>query len=205
VRRWQALCERTGVLPLSEQRAMLQSLTPLQWDSGAGLRFLAYQARLPEEFCGSRPALQLFADLTPEQQQALRSGKTLPMAELTPLQRALFVEPFNRGQQYQLHSRLTPYPPPDESTAGLSSSQEALVLIRERRGGLTSFRTEAASSAGTAPRLSPGPGGGPPKLVRAPWAAPVSVERFPVTRMEFQFHYGPDCRLSRSVMIPSMP
>jgi hypothetical protein len=225
------------VLPLQEQMAMLQSLSKDQWDEWGGLRFLAYQTGFPEEFCGSRTALRLLAALTPDQQQALWSGKTLRMAEMTPAQRAPFVAPFNQGQRYMLWVRLTPSRPPDESTAGLSVTQERLLLIRERRGRSTLYRTEPAPIAG--PRASPGAAGGqartrlparsatprvpaiPPGPARgsrreggrassqspAMSAEPVSVRRFPVTRLEFRFQYSSDSehRDSRSLTIPSPP
>jgi hypothetical protein len=226
IRRWKSLCDQDGVLPLREQLAMLATLTEAQWETvdlfqatlgetgwATPGTFRDNRIGLPPGFLGAREALRLLAALTPAQQQALWSGRMMPVTEMSPPQRELFMAPFRQRQGHLIEGRQAPWPPPDEKASGLSLALEPRLLFRQQRGPWTIYRTEPAPHAGSAPAAlrTSGSTDAPPPPMASPGAGaspatpPDSVRSYPVTRVEFDFQYGPDHRESPSITIPSPP
>jgi hypothetical protein len=94
VRRWKELGDRYGLLPLEECIAMANTLPDIQLEPEA-LSAAATEAGLefgsPYLLGRARNALRLYGTLTPAQRQALWQGKPIPVAQMTPHQREIFV------------------------------------------------------------------------------------------------------------------
>jgi hypothetical protein len=127
IRRCWELLERNGALPL-DGILQVASLTDVQLKS---LDELCQEDVLPRELSSLFPvrhALRLYGSLTPAQHQTLWSGKLLPLARMTPRQRALFLA------LLQERSRLRPGPVslPDPGAAFLSLARGPTTPIPTR-------------------------------------------------------------------------
>jgi beta-lactamase regulating signal transducer with metallopeptidase domain len=129
VRRWVALEEQQGALPLEEY---VRSLAPLRDDQLQGFWIASESAAFPpaiSDLSGiyySRHALHLYASLTPGQQQALWDGKTIPVADLLPAQQALYLAAIREQARYQ------PEAPDLRSWSSGSLSLRASPFVRVR-------------------------------------------------------------------------
>jgi beta-lactamase regulating signal transducer with metallopeptidase domain len=99
VRRWKALSEKYGMLPLSECVAMANTLTDAQIETESLSRAaLEADMDLGWYMLGrGAPALRLYAALSTEQRAALWRGQSIPVARLLPRQRDLFVAAVREG------------------------------------------------------------------------------------------------------------
>jgi hypothetical protein len=172
VRRWLAITDRLGALPLSEYASFATTLTDFQivllrdrWVFPPQLDDLRIGNRSDLE--QSRYLLRLYARLSPAQQQALWDGQPLALAELSPPLRPLIVGMLNRlartlGSGMDLEPR---------DGAHITFTRRPDVRIRERRGQAVTFRLESEPA--------------PPSTKR-----PDAVTRFPVTHLEMRIHFG---------------
>src|SRR5205807_2328552 len=133
VRHWKELCDQHGALPLETYVEMAHSLTDLQMEN---LGHVAEDVELPQTvrlflIGRARYALRLFAALSPEQQQALWQGKSVPVPRMTPAQRQLFLASLEE------RSRWEPSPMSLErwSEGRLSLEAEPRTIAVERRAG----------------------------------------------------------------------
>jgi hypothetical protein len=208
VRRWKALFEQYGALPLDEYARMATTLTDAQFEnlpvvySDAGLPagpfglFGLQRCRLP---------LRLYAGLSAAQQQALSRGEPLVVPQMTPAQRELFLAGLREDSRHRL--------PPlnlDEWASGGFSLRIRPSLPMEAMpplGGIGPPPVPGSAPAPTAP--APGPPGPPPALppgapsaARGP-AAPGPGARPPVAQVEFQLQYSPQDRESIVLTVAS--
>jgi len=89
VRRWRALFDRLGALPLEEY---VDTVAPLSDAQLASLQLVSWEAGLPPDFPSvdaARHALRLYAALSAGQRGALWSGKSLAVEQMTAPQLAL--------------------------------------------------------------------------------------------------------------------
>jgi beta-lactamase regulating signal transducer with metallopeptidase domain len=148
VRRWKALVEQHGALPLEEY---LQSVVALSDNQLESLGLLREAAAFPEELSGlggayrARHALRLYASLTAAQRQALWQGNALPVAQMLPAQQALYRDAVRELTRHQSAA-------PDLrqwASASLVLRGVPFVRIQERRGAGASERMELVTlSAG---------------------------------------------------------
>jgi beta-lactamase regulating signal transducer with metallopeptidase domain len=141
VRRWIALAEQQGALPLEEY---VRSLALLRDDQLQGFWIASESAAFPPAIAdlssiySSRHALHLYASLSPGQQQALWDGRTIPVAELLPAQQALYLAAIREQTRYQPEA-------PDLrswSSGSLSLRASPFVRIREVPDKGAESRTE---------------------------------------------------------------
>jgi hypothetical protein len=183
VRRWQALVEQKGALPLEEYTAIATGLSDAQRD---GLFDLAMQTGLPEDLRGLQwdPfTLQLYAALTPAQRQALWRGAAVPLAEMTPAERELFQQGLEMVQ-----GRGTDWSPEERAAARLSMTAEPMVRIVAARGGASTERLEpetAKQMTGSAPASSAAV-----PIASAAVPGRQNEKRYRVLRISFQFQVG---------------
>jgi hypothetical protein len=170
VRRWAALYDRLGALPLEEAVAAATTLTDLQLEA---VSILSESGVFPTQWndlrslVSSRSMLRLYARLSPAQRQALHAGQPLAMAQLSPALRSLVpaqLERVNRWREALLDV---------EQWGGghVTLSRIPDVRIREQRGQSVTWRLASAPAPAVATR-------------------PDAVTRFPVTRLRFNIHYG---------------
>jgi hypothetical protein len=170
VRRWAALQERLGALPLEEFVLAATTLTDLQVDTLEGLfntEVLPSQLADLRSLSGSLSLLRLYARLSPDQRQALEAGKPMAMAQLSPAQRPLVLAQLKRTHRWRL-------PLPDMEQWGasrLSLTHKTDFRIREQRGQSVTYRLESAPAPRTATR-------------------PEKVTRFPLTMWSMAIDYG---------------
>jgi beta-lactamase regulating signal transducer with metallopeptidase domain len=99
VRRWKALSDQYGLLPLSECVAMANTLTDAQLDMES-LSRVALEADMALDSYNvgrAAPALRLYAALSATQREALWRGQSIPVARMTSRQRELFVDAVRKG------------------------------------------------------------------------------------------------------------
>jgi hypothetical protein len=87
VRRWADLCDRLGALPLEEYASIATLLSDAQIDSLDGMYaevFLPQPLQDLTDVAVARHLLRLYAALLPGQQQALRQGRRLLLAQISP-------------------------------------------------------------------------------------------------------------------------
>jgi hypothetical protein len=185
VRRWKALVDERGALPLE---SCLELVTTLSDDQIESLPQLVDIAGLPRDLVMvalCRDMLRLYASLTPSQQQALRHGAILPLPRMTPRQQALFLVVL-KGLPRAM--------PPEERTpdqldrVGLSLKPVSMIRTTDRSSGSVSDEPAAAAP--------PAPGPAP---------APRNVERVPVTQLQFRLVYGQEQRGGVAIVTASSP
>jgi hypothetical protein len=179
-RHWKERVDQQGALSLEEYAAEVASLEEGQLQT---LREIANDVGLPRDFAGGggvRYALRLYASLSPAQRQALRQGTALPVAQMTPQQRDLFLAVL----QERMQGRPTRLNAAEVAGGAFSLTSERFARVAETRGEVVSYRDEPvasadAGSAGTA--RAPG---------TAAAAQPGTLVRHPVARMKFRFSFG---------------
>lgn len=195
VRRWIALCDRFGALPLDEYAALASSLTEAQIDSLHGLRATAVFPPPLEELNlvnDAREFLRLFATLLPDQQRALREGKSLPLSQLPVSARPLLTKMLSR---FTLRQRaLNGSEAWSQSTLSLTGQPE--TRTREERAGMVTFRTEPARAMAEARAASPTPTGGTSAA-----GAAASIRQYPVTRVKLQFRFGTEQTVGAELVV----
>jgi beta-lactamase regulating signal transducer with metallopeptidase domain len=178
VRRWQALIDQKGALPLEEYAAIATGLTDAQRD---GLFDLAMQAGLSDDLRGLQwdPfTLQLYASLAPAQRQALWRGAAVLVVQMTPAQRDLFQQGLEMVQGRGTVSR-----PEELAAACLSIAAEPTLRIVTTRGGASTERLEPESAAQVTNTAARSPSPAVP--------APGNEKHYRVLRISFQFQIGP--------------
>jgi hypothetical protein len=177
VRRWMAVTDRLGALPVAEFASLAETLTEFQFDllfnrwvfppQLEDLRFGISRGGLALE--RSRHLLRLYARLAPAQQQALWEGKPLAVAQLPPALRPLVVAQLQRiartADNVQDLERW--------GDGHITFTRKPDVRIRERRGQTVTYRLESEGEPRAAPR-------------------PDEVARFPIAHLEMRIHYGPE-------------
>jgi hypothetical protein len=189
VRRWRELYQQFGSLPLREYVQMASDL-----DDGKLLALddIASQVGIPADVrdfympYASRHIIRLYSSLGAAQRQSLWSGKSLPVAQMSPSQRALFfaiLSDINHGRT----------PPLDLTQAGsgtLALQPTPFVRVIARRKGAFSLKEENLPEGSTA--APPAPGGAQSGAEARPGAASQDeVRRYPVTRLWFVYQCGP--------------
>jgi outer membrane lipoprotein-sorting protein len=204
VRHWKGIAVTQGPLPLDEYAAMATALTDAQLDS---LDQVVDQADLPFGAVNgiaanfARHALRLYASLSPGQRRALLSGRVIPVGEMTPAQRALFLT----GLREQVRRWYQPIPVdlahlPDGSFA---LSSQALVRTILNNGGSVYLQpverraAEGGLSAGGHPQGMPVP------QIPEAIGKPVNAAPARVDQVSFEFRFGPG--LSKSVDLTVAP
>jgi hypothetical protein len=181
VRRWTALHDRLGALPLEELVSAATTLTDTQSDL---LRTLFEIGVFPPQMhdirslAGSHHMLRLYARLSPTQRQALAAGGPLATTQLPPALQPLVLAQLKRTTQSRM-----PLPEFEKWVGGhLTLTRTLDVRIREQRGRSVTWRLESA----------PAPRGVTP---------PDAVTRFPVTRLRLEVHYGGQAPATASVIV----
>jgi hypothetical protein len=171
VRRWVAMTDQRGALPLEEMAAAATTLTDYQIATLD--RPLFQRGILPPQLDDlrtlemTRHLLRLYARLLPAQQQVLREGKSLTIAQIAPPLRSLVLATLNRiGRNAPGAMELKQW---DRGHLSLTRTPDA--RLREQRGRSVTWRLESAS----APRAA---------------MPPDAVTRFPVTRWRLEIDYG---------------
>jgi beta-lactamase regulating signal transducer with metallopeptidase domain len=136
VRRWEAIYERQGALPLPEYLEMVVGLNDGQIGS---LTNLANITGIQPDLYQVEPAssaLRLYRALSPSQQQALWQGQRLPLARMSPSQRALAMAVL-RQRPAPGGSTLAP-----QALTGVSFglASEPRLRVRAQRAGATGYR-----------------------------------------------------------------
>jgi hypothetical protein len=225
VRHWQELKDQLGALPLDTYLGLLTTLTETQLnglsDYSPDLRDLNLY-----EVPRARHSLRLYSTLSPAQRQQLWQGGVLSVAQMTIIQRRLFLNSLqetNRNQTPPLNLQ-------QWAAGSFSLSTERYVRIVEKSGGSIRTRTERVDpppgAPGAAPAGAPGAGvvqrvAGATQSTAAPVAppgssavpprtgasagAPDSVSRFPVTRLELRLQYGPELQDKVSLTVAERP
>jgi hypothetical protein len=172
VRRWLAVTDRLGALPLAEFASAVGTMTDYQIPL-LGDRW-AYPPPLDDLRIGHRadlgplsPLMRLYAQLPPTQQQALWDGRPLALARLSPALRPLVLEALDRIartdyagidlEQWEGDTSASPESPTSASASGVG--KRTFLLASE-----------------PAPRAT---------------TPPNAVTRFPVTHLEMRINYGP--------------
>jgi hypothetical protein len=170
VRRWAALLDRRGALPLEELLFAASTLTDVQGDAlGRLFETGVFPSQMSDlrSLSGSLSLLRLYGRLSAAQRQALLTGEVLATAQLSPALRPLLLSQLRRT-----HRGRIPIPNLDEWSGGhLLLSRTPDVRLRERRGRSVTFRLDSAP----APRVA---------------MPPDAVTRFPVARLRLEFHAG---------------
>ena len=195
LRRWQALLDRDGALPLEEWLSAVVTLTDAQLDTLRGIVLFQGPSAfvLPDD---PRHALRLYRSLTPGQQQALRQGRPLPVARMTPSQQALFRATLREQAQTRQGILVPTAEPAVGPAAALSLTHDRKVWIFKQHGNWTRIHYEPVpKTAGTAPvsaRHSPSS------------ATASNVTRRTITTMTFRFQSGvePEARVFLYVAAP---
>jgi hypothetical protein len=223
-RGWQRLLEERGSLPLETFIEMATALTDAQLENLYNVLRSPGRPGPPDLFqvTSARHVLRLYAALSPAQRQALLQGAALPVAQMTPAQRGLFLAGLQERARYR-------NPPPAMQHLAAGSFQvtvRQVVRVTEQRDGTTFVRFETVSSpagtpgaaaaapratstgppAATAPPAPPGRGpapgspDGPNRPAPGPAAGavvgPPAAGRQPMTQVSFVIHYGPELRES---------
>jgi hypothetical protein len=179
VRGWQASWDRKGGLSLDEYVDIARGLTEEQ---ATNLPATIREASLPSDLEAVPPvrrALQLYGALTAAQREALWWGGAIPLAQMTPMQRELFVATVQERAPWVAAAGLG-----QRTTGSLSMAAQPLLRTTVKRGGVVSRQT-------TEP-LPPGGAGSPvPPVPPAPRpGAPPEVIRQPVTQVSLVLQYG---------------
>jgi hypothetical protein len=193
-RRWKEIGEREGALPLDEYLTMATQLNEGQWGS---LSAVAHDLELPPIgplYPSHRPALRLLAGLGPAERQALLRGRPLPMAQMTPPQRELFLaavyqQSRTRGEPLDLAAARAAEPP---STARFWLTSDQIVRIKERREEGPSYRD--------VPEGLPSENDG-----EASAAPPAAGGRRRLTRLSFHLQYGEETDPHGAELIVASP
>jgi hypothetical protein len=198
-RRWQALYERDGGLSLDEYAASVAALPEAQSE---GLRDVEEHLRLPGlDVHSQRLFLRLYGELLLAQRQALWQGVSLPVAQLSPDQRDLFLaaaKGIRNGWGFNNVAL------PDLSRWGdgrLTLTASPMVRIRERHGTSSRYQDEAAAPPDTPLR----PPARPPSPPAAPAADAGNTTRFPMTRIELALDCGAERPLRHSLVVAAPP
>jgi hypothetical protein len=189
VRHWKELTDQHGALPLETYLEMANSFTDLQMEN---LGSVGEDVALPQtvrlfEISRMRYALRLYAALSPDQKQALWGGKSVPLAQMTPAQRELFLASLEE------RSRHEPWPMNIERGTEARLSLEAVprIVAIERRA-VSAARQDQASSASRPGRTPARPAASATPGSVPAGSQPDGVTRYPVTRLTLQFAYAPD-------------
>jgi hypothetical protein len=217
VRQWKEQQEQHGALPLNTYLEMATTLTDAQLD---GLNTFSPEMNSLNlfEVSRGRHSLRLYASLSPAQRQQLGHGGILTVAQLTLLQRRLFLSSLQETNR----SRPQPMNLDQWSGGSFSVSTQRFTRIVEKSGNTTRTRMEAVdpppgAPAGTAVQRVAGatqstavpgaPTGNspPPPRPGAPPAPADSVSRFPVMRLEFKLQYAPEQVDRVFLTVPAQP
>ena len=120
-----------------------------------------------------REALRLYASLSPAQQRALWEGKSLPVAQMTPAQRQLFLTALTEYAQ----GRSTPLDLAQWTNGSLSLTSDRLVRITERTVGPGSISESTSQQPDSGPGTGAQRGNGPTVRPSAPATGPGTVRR----------------------------
>jgi hypothetical protein len=158
VRRWEAIVEEQGALPLDEY---VRSVAPLSDDQLESFWLFQETAAFPPALSHlmgayhSRHALRLYASLSAGQRQALWRGRAIPLAEMLPAQRALYLEGVRENTRYSD----TPPDPRGWASARLALEGVPMVRARERRSTGSTERVEVVtlSAGGKVMTVATGP------------------------------------------------
>jgi hypothetical protein len=223
VRRWKTLFDTYGALPLAEYARMVSELNEAQLESVPNLRteerLVLY---LPMFLRPGLWALRLYASLSPGEQQALWQGAALPVAQMTPPQRALFLAAARQSERYQM-------PPPDMgqwAAGSFSMTAQPILETIDWRGTQPDFHFEPAPPAREPKPPAPGHADSPAPPAASPPGGPAPPPAFPssglpasagpahdpdpvtrrrVTEVNFQFQFGPQERATASLDVASPP
>lgn len=199
VRHWKEVGERQGPLPLEEYVQMATALTDAQLET---LDEVAEQAELPFGSLDAggaqfgRHALRLYGSLSPAQQQVLWRGGAIPVTEMKPAQRALFLA----GVKELVRRWYQPVPTDlgrwGEGSFALGSSRLVRTVLDEGGSVYLQPVTPAAAGGRTAPAAA---GGKPhvPEEIGTPVAAPAAR----VDQLHFEFRYGAGLKKSVDLVV----
>jgi hypothetical protein len=170
VRRWAALQDRLGALPLEGFVHAATTLTDLQLET---LERLFQRGVFPPHLVDLRGLevlrnmLRLYGRLSPAQRQALQAGKPLATAQLSQVLRPFVLAQLNRANRWS-----ESLPDLEQWSSGhLFLTRTPDVRLREQRGKSVTFRLESEPAPHPATRLD-------------------AITRFPVTRWGWEIHYG---------------
>jgi hypothetical protein len=171
IRRWTALHDGLGALPLEEYLSAATTLSDLQSDLLGTLFGIGVFSSQLNDLRGlggwSAPMLRLYGRLSPAQRQVLQSGQPLAIAQLSPALRALVQAQLKRANRWRM-----PLPDFDQWGSGyLTLTRTPDVRIREQRGRAVTWRLESEPAPRTA-------------------TPPDRVTCFPVTRLRMEVHHG---------------
>jgi hypothetical protein len=182
VRRWAALCDERGALPLEEYAALAATLTDRQLDTLRNLRQGGvFQTVLRDvaDAADARYLLRLYSRLPAVQQKALREGKPLGIAQFPPSLRPLILATLRRAPLRRSYPLLGL----DQWSAGhLAFTGEPDVRLREQRGLAVSYRLESAPA--------------PPAT-----ATLAVVTRLPVARLKLEIDFGGEVPVSVPLVV----
>ena len=201
VRRWKALFDRYGTLPLDEYVRMATDLTDVQFES---LPLLDHEERLSTggldlfAIQRGRFALRLYGLLSPAQRQALWRGAAIPVARMTAAQRELFLADVREGGRDR-----TPAPDRQQWAGGSFSMsvQPVVRTIEQHEDGISVRSDNAPPAGGPGPAAPRAPGSGP---APAPVAAGPMI-RQQASEVNFHFQYGPQEQDNVSIAVASPP
>jgi hypothetical protein len=202
LRRWQALLDRDGALPLEEWLSAA-TLTDAQLDTLHNIALF----RGPSAFFSPvdpRYALRLYLSLTPGQQQALWQGRPLPFARMTPAQQGLFLATLRDQAQIRQGIPVSSGSPAIGPEAALSLTSDRKVWVFKQHGNWTGIHYEPVPKTPyTAAPTPASPGtraaGGPAS------AAPSSVTRRTITTVTFRFRTGSGTEENVPLNVSSLP
>jgi hypothetical protein len=182
VRQWMKSCDEYGLLSLEEWIEAANALTDLQLEH---IGQVATEADISMALTSpwpyaTGPVLRLYGALTLAQQQALWQGRSLPVARMSPEQRALFAK--------AVRSSLRDWPVPIDMTrlaAGRLAlhREDKISTVRPNTRGGASFSYESPPAAGEKDR---------PPSPRKRVTMKGGASRFPLTTLTFQLFFGPE-------------
>jgi hypothetical protein len=197
VHRWKGIIDQHSELPLEEHVAMATTLNEGQW---ATMRQIIRDIGLPDSYTSGRsprPALRLYAILTPAQRQALRQGRPLLVSEMTREQQ----ERFRQAVRQQAQILATTLTLDQWQTGRLSLTTGRFVRVRERQGGAARYHDQQSLVAAAS---RPPAREGAPTAPSANGKASVTTHH-PITRVAFHFACGPELNDTVDLMVSSPP
>lgn len=199
LRHWNALLAHGGEPPLEEYVATAAALNDEQLALLPSLLPRGQSLAL-HEIHAARHALRLYAALAPQQRQELWRGQPIPLALMTPEQRALFLAPWQeqqRQREREQPSAEPPQAPPLGADSGFALTARNRIVVAEKRGSTTHYRYD------TEPDQPPPPAPFPPAQ-GAP-AQPRNITRRTLTQVQFRFSYTPDTQLFSQIGVSPRP
>jgi hypothetical protein len=149
VRRWQALVDQHGALPIEAYTEMVATLKPPQL---ATLSAVTEQVGLPHEIGSAgfhHNALQFYTALSPAQHQALWRGGRLPVLQLTPAQRSLFLKAL------RALTRRRPTDPEQLAAGAVSLRIRPMLRTREVQSERVTFQDQRLTPGAEPPPVPP--------------------------------------------------